>query len=1104
MFLNRGRFAPFSSLSSRLMIGTAVSALAIGSAQAQGGSAPALETVTVTGTSIRGAQPTGSPLISLGRADIETSPAQTTVQLLTTIPQLGGFGGTGADTAGGVGFNPTIHSVGNGSSSATLALIDGHRIPAQGATEASSDPSFVPTGAIERVEVLPDGASAVYGSDAVTGVVNFITRKDFEGIEASAQSGIANHYQTFNASVTGGMNWSTGNVIATFNFSGNSELPNSARADTVSARQDIVRGAADPSLFTGLPATLVNSGSGNYSVTPAAGPGILSSVAGGTPIPYPSLGLNTANFNCPVATIAAKSNSTQAYLYQPGAAAGTNYGGLPYNTSTQTNAPNQGVCDTSLIGSDISANTRNNGMIALRQQITDNLVADLEVILGTNVTSSHGSSRGSINAVAYGPTATAANTGVTGLTAGNINPFYQGNSVTGTNSEFIRYDFTSLLGEAPVNKGFTQQYSISGGLAWDLGGDRELSVGGVVGNGYVFVRTVAISAANAALALNGTPNTNGTPNQATLAGSSSTDIFGLGTTSQTQRVLTTLNALDVWDPAGPTNKTSDAVIKSIADGGSNAVYNQDLQDFTVKFDGPVFDLPAGPLKVAAGGEFMHRTYVEWGSADAVTGPSRSNATSYYYNNGRQVYSAFLELNAPIVSPEMGIPGVESVTVDVSGRYDGYSDVGDTYNPKVGLDWMVVDGLKARVSWGTSFVAANVHDNAFINNQSGVGSAFVSTPGSPSAPNNVILFNTTLPFSSQNGRGAGIAGTWVSTGPSCAAGGGTPVDANGQTTTAAAAVGCKLNFSTTGTTATSSFAIAISGANPDLKPTTGHSFNVGIDFDAGRLWAPLSGVTGSVSYWELADRGAITNQQVTNNIPQDVAFAPIGGWTQTSPYIVNFVSGRPINIGLSQTIWATEDARLQNAYNVWTNGIDFTTNYILRTEDYGTFHANLNGSVVMRFTQEGGDISPLFDVLDGVNAPRFNTSDMKGRLTLGWDFSGFNATFGVSYVHPQHGASSTFPYNLPGPGRGANVGSVHNTVWTSAGITEVPAMYVLDLRTSYILPKGLFGLPDIATSGTSVSLNIDNLLDHGPFRGLGGSVSPGDIGRMVSIGLRKKF
>src|ERR1051326_5346663 len=109
--------------------------------------------------------------------------------------------------------------------------------------------------------------------------------------------------------------------------------------------------ASDPSLFTGLPATLVNSGSGNYSVTPAAGPGILSSVAGGTPIPYPSLGLNTANFNCPVATIAAKSNSTQAYLYQPGAAAGTNYGGLPYNTSTQTNAPNQGVCDTSLIGS---------------------------------------------------------------------------------------------------------------------------------------------------------------------------------------------------------------------------------------------------------------------------------------------------------------------------------------------------------------------------------------------------------------------------------------------------------------------------------------------------------------------------------------------------------------------------------------------------------------------------------------------------------------------------------------------------------------------------------------------------------------------------------
>jgi iron complex outermembrane receptor protein len=825
----------------------------------------------------------------------------------------------------------------------------------------------------------------VYGSDAVTGVVNFITRKDYDGIELSTQYGIADHYSTFNFAVVAGTNWAKGNVLVAYNYSGNSELPNSARPDINGARQDIIRGQADPTLFTGLPA---NTGA---TTTPPAGPGTTGPYS--TAIPYPSLGLNSQNFNCPVATIAAKSNSTTAYLYQPTGG----YGGSPVTTSSSTSQANQGVCDFNLYGSDISANLRNNGMVSLRQQFSETLSGDLEVVYGANSTATHGGDRGTLSAVAYGPNATAANTGVTGLTAGNINPFYQSNTTIGQNSEFIRYDFTQLMGEAPVNKGYQQQYFVSGGLAWDLGNDREITLGGVTGNGYVYSRSVAISAANANLALNGTPNTNGIPNQATLAGSGTVDIFGLGTTSETQRVLTTLNALDVWDPPA-TNKTSKQVLASIADGGANANTSQNLQDIIAKFDGPVYDLPAGKIKLAAGVEYLHRTYTEWGSRDATTGPSRSTATSYNYVNGRQVYSAFLELNVPVVSPEMGIPGMESLTFDVSGRYDHYSDAGETKNPKIGLDWLIIDGLKARASWGSSFVAANVHDNAHINSQSGIGAA--GTPGTPSAPGSVIAFNSTLPWSSERGIGAGLAGTWVSTGPSCAAGGGIPVDANGQSVAAGAgstyagAVGCKVSFNGNATTSTSSFGIGVSGANDTLKPTTGRSVNVGIDFNAGKFWDALTGLTGSVSWWDLNDRGAITNQQVTNNIPQDVTFAPIGGWTQTSPYIVNFVSGRPINLVLQPTIWVTTDTRLQNAYNVWENGIDFELNYVLPTDSYGTFRASVNGSTVLRFTQEGGNIGPLFDVLDGKNAPRFNTADSRGRLSLGWAMEGFSATLSM--------------------------------------------------------------------------------------------------------------
>src|SRR5689334_13592270 len=118
----------FSHSVSRLMLGTAAVALAV-PAFAQN------ETVTVTGTSIRGQQPVGANVISVDRAAIESTGAQTTQQLLSTIPQLsdfgssaqgnlntGGRGNSGPDGAGNQ--TPTIHSLGSSTSTSTLILLD--------------------------------------------------------------------------------------------------------------------------------------------------------------------------------------------------------------------------------------------------------------------------------------------------------------------------------------------------------------------------------------------------------------------------------------------------------------------------------------------------------------------------------------------------------------------------------------------------------------------------------------------------------------------------------------------------------------------------------------------------------------------------------------------------------------------------------------------------------------------------------------------------------------------------------------------------------------------------------------------------------------------
>src|SRR6185312_13459590 len=69
------------------------------------------------------------------------------------------------------------------STNATLLLYNGERFPPQGTQGQFTDPSVLPSIALSRIEVVADGASAVYGSDAIAGVVNFILRKNFDGFE---------------------------------------------------------------------------------------------------------------------------------------------------------------------------------------------------------------------------------------------------------------------------------------------------------------------------------------------------------------------------------------------------------------------------------------------------------------------------------------------------------------------------------------------------------------------------------------------------------------------------------------------------------------------------------------------------------------------------------------------------------------------------------------------------------------------------------------------------------------------------------------------------------------------------------------------------------
>lgn len=181
-----------------------------------------LEEIIVTGSSIRGVPPTGSNLVSLSSDDIKAIGAATTPDLLASVPLLNSFNTAPKASLDGFGsFAPGLRSL---PTSATLVLMNGHRLVGAAANETNPDYPQIPGLAIERVEIVADGASAIYGSDAIAGVVNFVTRKRFSGAEASVRYGIADDYHSTYASGLVGQDWGSGSVLAAYQYTQNDNI----------------------------------------------------------------------------------------------------------------------------------------------------------------------------------------------------------------------------------------------------------------------------------------------------------------------------------------------------------------------------------------------------------------------------------------------------------------------------------------------------------------------------------------------------------------------------------------------------------------------------------------------------------------------------------------------------------------------------------------------------------------------------------------------------------------------------------------------------------------------------------------------------------------
>lgn len=237
-----------------LAAGAATIALLPASALAQEDPAPEADAdaIVVTGTLLRGITAPGSQTIAVTQQEAIATGATTTAQLLANIPQIGDFNqrpiNRGVFNTQQTVNHPDLRNLGSavlgGGGSATLLLLDGHRLPGMGVRQTIPDSDAIPPGAIERVEIVPDGGSAIYGADAVGGVVNYITRKRFDGIDVRATYGFADDYQTASADITVGRDWGTGSLWATYSYNWHDEIYGRDR-DYVQSRDWILNVPAD-------------------------------------------------------------------------------------------------------------------------------------------------------------------------------------------------------------------------------------------------------------------------------------------------------------------------------------------------------------------------------------------------------------------------------------------------------------------------------------------------------------------------------------------------------------------------------------------------------------------------------------------------------------------------------------------------------------------------------------------------------------------------------------------------------------------------------------------------------------------------------------------
>jgi iron complex outermembrane receptor protein len=538
-------------------------------------------TIVVTGSRIAGVAPVGAIVTTLGRDELENSGKVTLDKMIQELPQVFdlGFSDSSRAQSGGNGnatWSNSINLRGLGPFS-TLIITDGHRMTTNG---RAINPSVLPTLGVERVEVIADGASAIYGSDAVAGVVNLIPRRNLDGIEAFARLGSTGDgdFWEWNAGIAAGKVFDRGQVMVAYEHAFRSNL-----------------NGADRSFYT---ADQRPFGGPDYRVNQCA-PGTLL--------------YDGQTYALPAEYQASNANSLQA---------GT-----------------QNLCSP-LGGQDLFPRQTYDSVSGTA---TFEIVNNVELLFDGYYNKRH------FTRIPGAITQT--------LAVPETNAFFVAPSfyVPGSGGYRVAYSFVN---DFPPDRysGFQSNWQVTPGLRVKLPWDWKFE--GKIGYGTASDRA---------------DSTAGVDRTALAAALASND------------------PAKAFDPFG-LGRTSAATLASIFSADATFPTNAKLTTWQAGLNGPLFALPGGDVKLAVGYEGQDFTQ------------TRNTDLPNEVTNNRRVNSGYAELYVPVFGAGNARPGFENLAVTAAVRYDDYSDVGDTWNPKFGVNWTPVRGFKIRGSYGTSFRA----------------------------------------------------------------------------------------------------------------------------------------------------------------------------------------------------------------------------------------------------------------------------------------------------------------------------------------------------------------------------------------------------------------